>query len=306
VQIENNPHATIYFDGSTGPGTSWAGAPHNSVSNRVKVEYTQNNIITDCVLFTPSWNKIATLATRGGDYVLDYSISFYGKRVSDALDYATTLGTIVNGEVRAVYLAMWEQRALYKVVEPGDYYAYPDWILRLDNTYGKTTTALDITNVFNRVYSTYADSNGEPTKTVPSSDALSITRYGLREGFLSLDSADSRSVAAAIDAQNMALKRYRYPRPVVSVEIRGLAERGVGLIDSVYMIRAGQTIILADTNVTAVNAGQLAGDAASRAGAFVLRTDYDASSDTLRVDLGASDQSFEILMARLGISGGLS
>jgi hypothetical protein len=103
----------------------------------------------------------------------------------------------------------------------------------------------------------------------------------------------------------MALNRYKKPLPIISMEVRGLVKSSASWYEPPYKIRAGDIIAIADYESFVQLVG-ISGQSNLGFNGFVLRTEYNADDNTLRIDLGSPDISFETLMARLGVSGGLA
>lgn len=302
VQLEQRGYTTPYCDGSL-DGCSWAGTAHNSVSTRAASAITADQILVDCVNFMyPYWSPITSM-TRNDLYDIG-PCDFSGKKVKDAIEYVMSYGTSLDDEAYATFFALWSGRMAEVILEPRADYLWPDWYLSIDQVHSRKLSSISIADMYNRVYSTYADGDGGPIPTIPSEDEYSIARYGLREGFLQTGDVPFTATRSYF-LQDAALERYRYPRPVYTIEIDGMIQSSAGFLDYPYRIRAGDTIILHDGDMTATTLGSVAGQVANRLVSFVLKTEYDPASGILRLDIGSADQSFEALMGRLGISGGL-
>jgi len=242
------------------------------------------------------------------------SLDFSGKKVKDAIEELMKLGINVTNsadeeEARSVYFAIWENRIPSLVIEPTPNdldRTPPEWLLSVNNIVNKMGVTLDMADVYNKVYSYYSDQNYGPTPTIPSSDYYSQYRYGVREGFL--ENGDiPYTQTKSLFLQEAALQRYKYPRMVMQLDIAGFVKHISGRMEYPYRIRAGQVIQVVDMDASVVSAyGMFGGQAAYRATGFVLKTDYDAKSGSVRLTIGSSDESFEVLMGRLGLRGGLS
>jgi hypothetical protein len=304
VQFEEKGYDTPYCDGSLGATYSWSGTAHNSASSRAGVPVYQSAILSDVVDFVDAFNKFK-LYISTGDYDVG-NCDFIDKKARAALDYVSGFGRNISGEAVQTHLAMWENRVLYLITEPRLENAVPNWVITTNDLSGnRMSVSANLQEVYNKVYSVYSNNVDGPTKTIPAEDAESQARYGVREGFLQNGDFPFQ-MTQAYDFQNAALERYKYPRPVRTFEVLGRVSRIDGSTAPVYDIRAGDVVLIGDIGTTASSVGSMAGISATKAVCFVLRTEYDASTDILRFDVGTGDVSFEILMGRLGISGGLT
>jgi len=303
VQLEQKAYTTPYCDGSLGAYHQWDGAAHNSTSRRSTQPIWAYQVLADCINFMPEWSHITSFVR---DDLYDVGpLDFTGKKVHEAIEVVMAFGKTVNGQPRATYFALWEGRIAYVITEPALNYGYPNWFISVGNLSNRMGVSLSLADVYNKVYSVYSDGANGSTPTLPSGDTYSQIRYGTREGFLQNGSLPFTATRAYF-LQQAALERYRFPRQVMTLEIAGLVQSSNGFLDFPYRIRAGQTLVITDIDMLAVHAGAVAGETAQRVVGFVLRTEYDASSNITRVDIGSSDVSFDILMSRLGFSGGLS
>jgi hypothetical protein len=258
----------------------------------------------DCVNYMAGYWSNRTTLVRNDMYDIG-PCDFSGKKVKDAIEYVMGFGTTINDEARATYFAVWAGRLCEVIIEPRPNYLYPDWFVSIDQVHRRKGTSLSYAEIYNRVYSSYSDGSNGPVPTVPSEDEFSIARYGLKEGLLQTGDVPFTATRSYF-LQNAALEHYRYPRQIVTLEITGMIQRTIGTLEYPYLIRAGDTLVISDEDMLSSSIGGVAGQAANRYAAFVLKTEYDTQSDTVRVDIGSSDQSFDALMGRLGLSGGLS
>lgn len=303
VQVEQKTYTTPYCDGDQS-NCAWNGAAHNSTSTRTEVPITADRILIDCVEFmAPTWSALTSLV-RNDMYDIG-PVDYSGKRVKDAIEHVMSFGTSLDGDAYATYFAIWSGRTAEVILEPRPNYLWPNWYIHVDQVESRRSLSLSMGDIYNRVYSAYESGSSGPVPTVPSEDEYSIQRYGLREGFLQNGEVPFTATRSYF-MQDAALERYRYPRPVTTIEVSGLVSSSAGFRDFPYRIRAGDTLVISDADIMSTATGSVAGQVANRLVAFVLRTEYDAESNTVRLEIGSADQSFDALMGRLGISGGLS
>jgi hypothetical protein len=273
--------------------------------------YTIYEITHDCISDIPEWRHVFANVGQAnynmvrtdplsGDVI---AIDFTDKKVREAIESLMGYG-YREDDIRPIYFAIWEGRIPYLFPEPKPA-KFPDWMVSIHSVSGGVAgISISLDTVFNRVFGVYDDQGEGPSKTLPAEDYLSQQRYGIREGTVQ-NGGTPEGLALANDLRDMALERYKYPRQVFTMEISGYIKSSAGFYDLPYRIRAGQQVLITDLDAMTVHAGTLAGQVAHGISGFVLRTDYDSSNHNLKIDFGASDVSFDILMSRLGLSGGL-
>lgn len=301
VQVEQKGYVTPYCDGSLGALYSWSGTAHNSPSSRQAWSASVYDVVKDCIDMIPEWNKSYALVSRSDYWVgtRDYT----DKKVKDAIEDVMKFGYDEN-DLRPIYFALFNDRipTLFAEPQPTN---YPDWLISSSSIVGGMAgITLSMDDVANRVYSVYDSTDAGTSKTLPSEDMLSQSRYGIIEGLVN-NGNNPEGLALAEDLRDMALAKYKYPRQVYEFEITGFVQHQSGFYEYPYRIRAGQQILVIDSDYVTATASSMQGQAAHGLNGFVMATEYDAAAHSLRLTVGSLDASFEILMSRLGLSGGL-
>lgn len=307
VQLEQKAYATPYCDGSLGTTYSWSGTAHNSTSSRAGVPVYQNDVLEDIIEFIPSWKKTYAFV-QDADYDIGIA-DFTDKKAKDAIEYVLSYGRNVaeTGDASPIFLALWNDRVPYVITQHRRHFNFNeiDWYINSSSAYGgqqNFSTTMD--GVYNKVYSVYSTVSGGPTKTEPSEDPMSQERFGVREGFLQNGDYPFTQTQAYF-MQDAALERYKNPRPSQSFTLTGLVTHKSGKQTGLWRVRAGDVIRITESFGKTLDLfSQHRTDLAPVF--FILRTEYDATTDSLKIDVGSGDSSFEILMGRLGISGGLA
>lgn len=265
---------------------------------------TAYDVIDGSIDLVSDWNKKdpmiadATIVVGPKDYSDD-------QKVSDALEDVLKYG-FQETDDRALFFAIWEHRVPYLFPEP-----YPwslvDWHVSKANVIGGSPgISLSMSDVANKIYVRYddpaEDSVGPTLYATPAEDTLSQNRYGVKEGVFK---AGQFGLSNALKMRDAALERYKYPRQVFTATIGGYIKAQAGFYDYPYRIRAGQLVLVTDMEIVTAQAETFGGQAGHGLSGFVLKTSYNGSNRTLDIHFGSSDNSFETLMGRLGLGGGL-
>lgn len=302
VQFENKPYSTEYCDGSLGPLFSWSGTAHNSISNRQAFSATVGDVVSDCVdMMDYTWASIKVFLSDA-DALVDTQ-DFTDKKVKDAIETVVKFG-YSESDLRPVYFAIWDYKIAHLFPEP-TFDDIPDWFVSVKSLGSEEEISQSTDGIYNRVYAAYDNQNDGPSKTLPADDIISQHRYGIREGLVQ-NGNNPEGIAMSESLRDMALERFKAPRQVYSLSISGLIRHNSGHLTYPYKIRAGDTVLITDADIISSLGGDVSGFAKYGLFGFVVKTDYSADSNTLQIDFGTSDVSFETVMSRLGLSGGLS
>lgn len=269
---------------------------------------TVTEMLSMCSDYIRDWSYVRSFL-MGGDYVVTTDeIQIERKKVRDILERVLGYGYRAS-DPRQIFFAIWDRRTPHLVVEPSlDATPNPRWVvnantLRVTNA-GEIVASLNSGGVYNRIYAVYDDQKMGTSLTTYAEDLLSIQRYGLREGYVQ-NGGSAEGLALAEDLRDAALERFRYPRQVAQITIRGIMPRFAGGWEPLSHVRAGQEIMVRDLASAPIYAAAYRGMSTRGLSGFILRAEYDAASNSLRVDLGMNDVAFDVLMSRLGLSGGL-
>lgn len=299
VQFEGEDISS-YLDGDLGDGYDWTGTAHNSPSTRENMYPYARDIIQDACDLVPSWGK--PVYSGNFDSRIDVDMDFSQVKVSDAVVDTLKFG-FSNTYFLPAYLVIYTTRVPQIVVEQTS--VNPDWYLDVKLlTNDSIGMEVSLNDVFNRVFAVYDNANDGISVTEPANNYASQARYGVREGLI--DNGDTPGgLALAEDLRDTALEKYKNPRRVVSITLGGYVRNGSGSRDYVYKIRAGQNAVLSDLDLFSSQANYLSSESSVPLNGFIFSTDYDVKNNTIKIDIGTDDLSFEVLMSRLGLSGGL-
>lgn len=301
-QYEPLGYASTYCDGSLGAYHSWTGTAHNSSSLREGWSSTAYAILKDVVDLIPEWRDGAYSHMKATDIMVGAQ-DFTDRKGKEAVEAMMGYG-YKEDELRAMYFAIWNHRIPFVIPEPTST-QYPNWFVSAMNVVEGDPVGMSTRDVFNKVYAIYSTSEAGSSKTVAAEDAISQGKYGTREGLVQ-NSSTAEGLAMGEDMRDMALEHYKYPRQTYQLRVKGLIKSGIGGYEYPYIIRAGEMIVLTDLDAFSSEGGTLYGIAGRSSYGFVLRTKYTASSNMTVIDIGSVDHRFDISMARLGLSGGLS
>jgi len=303
AQFEQKAYSSGYCDGSLGALYHWTGTANNSTSFRDSYSATVYDVIKDCVNMIPEWRPLTVFISDATFSVGNQD--FTDKKVKDAIEAVMKFG-YREDDLRPIYFAIWTQRRPYLIVEPVPDASYPDWFISVNSIRGgRAGISMSVDTIFNKIYAVYDNQNAGPSKTLPAEDYISEQRYGVREGLVN-NGSNPEGIVLAQDLRDMALERYKYPRQIFTAEVSGLIRHQAGFYDYPYSIRAGQRVLIYDLDTITAHDGTMKGQAAHGLSGFVLKTRYDASRNVTQIDFGSPDISFDTIMARLGLSGGLS
>jgi hypothetical protein len=236
------------------------------------------------------------------DYQLQEGKDFTGRKVIDALNEVTSYGYSTSQPV-PMWVALWNNRIAYPEREEGlDY--YEGWFISTATITGvRSTVTTSLDKVYNAVRAVYNSSTAGQSWTTFAEDKVSIARCGRREGRLQNGSAEGQALAE--DLRDEALRIHKLPRFVCTIEITGIAQRFAGFLDGAHRLRAGETVFLSDLGMHALMSHSTYALAKLGIVSLIMRTSYNESTNSVIIDLGSSDQRLEVLMGRLGLSGGL-
>lgn len=302
VQVEDG-QISSYLDGSLGDGYSWSGTAHNSPSIRINMYPYAKDIIFDACQLVDSWNNFTHVGVDGTfDSRIDVDMDFSQVKVAESVIDTLKFG-FSNTDFVPAYFVIYDTRTPTIVVERNA--VYPDWYLDAGLLSGDAVGAeLSLDQVFNKVYAIYDNANDGVSVTVPANDLRSQYRYGVREGLL--DNGDTPGgLALAEDLRDTALAKYSRPKRLATLVIKGYARNGTDTLTPIHRIRAGQTAIISDLDTMFAHAGLISAESLIPTNGFIFSTDYNAQNNSMKIDIGSDDLSFEVLMSRLGLSGGL-
>lgn len=264
-----------------------------------------SDVVWDCVQIVPSWNHTRAHLV-GAAFTLGSLDSEEESKVTDIIERVLKFG-YSDDDLRTAYFAIYNDR-IPRIFPERDNTRYPDWFVYTGaKQQGNLRQSITLENVYNRIFVLYDtagdDSTGPTLYPNPADDVVSQNRYGTREGVLNVG---EYGLNVGIALRDVAIRKYAYPEPVLSLEISGLVRSAGGMIDYPYMMRAGQTLVIVDLDELSVLSHIVSGQVGATAHGFILGTQFSSKNNTIRVDLGSADRRLDYLLSRLGIEGGLS
>jgi len=269
-------------------------------------------IIGDAADLIDAWNREDTWLS-GADFDLSETdpetgawlgLDFTDLKISEAVERCLGYG-YSDSDASQACLTIYEGRypRLFSAVNELDEYA-GYFITEQNIDPGSDSMAMQLASIYNRIFAIYANEGEGTSKTTAADSDYSQDRFGIREGVVQ-NGGNPEGLAMAEDLRDYALEKYQWPTASIQVTVRGMIKTFAGERKSPYHIRAGDLVNFTDLDVTSAMVGMVDGQIINRLSAFVVSTNYTASSDTNALVVGLSDQSFEVLMSRLGLSGGL-
>lgn len=300
VQFEQKTVATDYCDGSLGTGYSWSGTAHNSSSSRAASSTSVYTILKDCVDLIPEWNTSYPLF-YGASYEVGAQ-DFTDKKVKEAVETVMGYG-YTNSDLRPIYFAIYNHRMPVVIPEPINDFR-PNWFISAFNILNDNAVSMSTKNVFNKIYAVYSETDAGRSLTLPAEDKVSQARYGTVEGIVD-NSGSAEGIAMGEDLRDMALAKFSYPRQVFTIRATGFIQYGLGGYGYPYYIKAGDTVIITDLDAVSPDGSYIYGPSGQGAFGLVMRTSYEAASNSISIELGSADEQLAVAMRRLGLSGGL-
>ena len=220
-------------------------------------------------------------------------------KISDMINKALTFGSD-SIAIRRMHFAIWENRIAHYYAEPSPDGGNYDWSVRIDSVTSDYSMSMSRKKVFNRQQAIYDDPYIGTSFTDWQDDLGSQKIFGIREGTINVGSAMEEVADLAL---SFSLRASAQPEQSTRFTISGTTKSKYGYMDALYMIRAGQLLRIDDFDPSGIDL--LTGSSGSdTAVAVITRTDYNAQENTLQVDLGFNNIAMDLLMARLGLSGG--
>ncbi len=274
---------------------------------------TNYQVIKDCIDITDNdtWINKYAMCDQAADVDVctfdgrDYSMS----KINEVLDEVLKLG-YKESDARRVYFAIWDHRAPYFFVEPS--LRKPKWFIEpqfLQESFNLSQSRSEIWNSINGVYESSTGPDFHPSAPVENETSKDI--YGEREAIINVGQT---SQAHAGSLQDAALDTHTWPRQSFQITVQGIVRHQAGFLEQPYRIRAGDVILLTGLDPYVANVGVPGGDgeggggaaAASGLAGIVMSTTYQEDSNSCKIVVNTKDTLLTTLIARLGISGGLS
>lgn len=266
-------------------------------------------VISDCVALVPDWEP-SKVHLANADFIVGSLESEENAKVNDIIERVLKFG-FGETDIRPVYFALWEYRIPYLFPEPRPKPGIdtsPKWLISTAAVSGESSLALDVGDLYNRVYVRFDDpaddSNGPTLYPTPADDIVSQKRYDMiKEGVLD---AGQYGLDLALNLRDLALEKYSQPRQVLSFNVTGYITTGFNEPQGSYKIRAGDTIQVMNTDFNVLTQPGSTNIPGAGTTGFVVSTEYNADSDANKLTIGSGDALLDYMLSRLGISGGLS
>lgn len=258
---------------------------------------TNGEIVADCVALVPGWKGHSYYFLGAMNVPVGAQDYNDETKVNDMISSMLNVG-YQTWYANAAFFVIYNNQVGEIVVEKGN--SYRDWLIPLG---AKIGSSVGIKDIYNKVYILYddtaEDSVGPTMYPTPAEDLGSQGKYGVREGVLNVG---EYGLALGLDLQALAIQKYASPVAAVPVTTTGFVLNYGGSYEPSYMVRAGDLIGIIDNDESAA-LNNLRYD--STAG-FVTSTSFTANNMQSKYVLSNSDNRLDYLLARLGLSGGLS
>ena len=263
------------------------------IASWVEAEATQDGASYDLMVTDPDT----------GSYL---ALDFTDKRVSEAVESCLVYG-YDSTDPQQIYLVIYEGRypqIVYSVTTL-DVETEATLISTANIANRQDTISASLENVYNRVFAVYANEGAGTSKTTAANGSASQSKFGIRDGIVQ-NGGNPEGLAMAEDLRDYALETYQWPVQSAQVPITGIIEQAKTTSTGVHMVRAGDIVKFTDLDMVAALRNNYISPVRSRIYSQVMGTSFDSRSGINTLSLGSSDNSFDTLMARLGLSGGLS
>lgn len=265
----------------------------------ISVPKSISDIVKDTIALATQWSQDTSMIQTTTTDVTPQD--FTGdKKLIDAIE--TVLKTGDDSTIPIpLHFAIWENRRAYLFSEP-QLEVLPSWMAYTKDFADGKGMALSRSrqDLFNKIQVLFDDPDIGQTFTDWFQDAVSQALFGTREGTMNIGSSVS-GIANLVG--ELALKAYSKPTQSSSFGVSGRIYTWSGAQDFPYMVRAGSLIGVNDFDPTVSQLVDGSSGADSSV-AFISRTHYDASSNTVELELGRKNIALDILLARLGMSSG--
>ena len=256
---------------------------------------TNGDVIADCINLVPMW--------KGGVDVGYMNVPVGAQDYNDETKVNSMIENMLKvgyrtDSVKPAYFVIYNNQIAQIVVEQGS--VWLDWMVPLG---GKVGSSVSIKDVYNKIYVLYddtaEDSVGPTMYPTPVEDLGSQGKYGIREGVLNVG---EYGLSLGQDLQALALQKYANPTSSIPVTVSGYVTNNGGSYGPSYMVRAGDLIGITDNDESAALHSLSETDISG----FVTATSFSAANMQSKYTLSNSDKRLDYLLARLGLSGGLS
>lgn len=275
---------------------------------------TVQEIVEDAADLIDSWNAPIPFLSTGADYDLMVTdpetgaylaIDFTDIKIKDGIEQSLAYGYSSASPVPA-YIVIYDDRTPFIITsEAFSLYKYKGYDIFIHNLTDDPGTSTSLDEVKNKIYAVYANEGEGPSKTTAASDTFSISKYGTMEGVVQ-NGGNQEGLDLAEDLRDYALQIHAWPRDAISFGVTGFVQHFSGATYSPCNIRAGDSVRFPDLDLLyTIDREQIAGASYSKYVTFVTSTSYDASTNTNTISVGLTDKRLELIMSRLGLSGGL-
>lgn len=203
---------------------------------------------------------------------------------------------------RPLHFQVWNNAICHLVAEPSLEQKTADVIIKTDfRRFGDVQATLSRSNIFNKIQAIYDDPVVGQDFTSFYEDADSQLKYGIREGTINVGQVPA-SIAGLV--AELALEAYKYPEQATSISLPVYSSWSTRSRLPIYYVKAGDLIRIddVDPSVSELIGGSFGSEGSALT--VVQKTSYSYPQDTMTITPGARNQTFDILLAQLGISVG--
>jgi hypothetical protein len=262
-------------------------------------------VVHDCIDLQEddTWQEKYCFVDSGADVDIcaledkDYQAA----KVGDVLNEVLKLG-YKESDARATYFAIWEHRIPHFFTLPGP--ISQTWHIEAHNLLEGFDLSCSRAQMWNSISGVFESDAGPVfASSAPAENQISIDIHGKKEGIINV----GRTYEAHADAlQDAALDAFAWPQQAFSLTISGLVKHSMGFYDYPFRIRAGDAIMITGLDPYVAKVGGSSSQSTAGVWGWVMSTTYQADDGTLDMTINSNDTRFEVLVSRLGVSGGLT
>lgn len=194
------------------------------------------------------------------------------------------------------YFAVWDKLVEFLRIPRSNPNQYADWYANFESIENYTVTR-SMDNVYNKIRAVYTTTEGIETFTNWYYDYASVGKFNEREGVI--NAGDTEQGTGELVAQ-LALKHVSDPGYQSTFGLTSYVKDRLNRITPLYKIRAGDTIHVADLDMSLFATNSLAGSA-NGAVFTVNETSFNGDNDTMSIEVGVVSTDLSLYLSLLGV-----
>lgn len=194
------------------------------------------------------------------------------------------------------YFAVWDKLVEFLRVPRSNPNQYADWYANFESIENYTVTST-MDNVYNKIRAIYTTTEGIETFTDWYYDYASVSKFNEREGII--NAGDTEQGVGELVAQ-LALKHVANPGYQSTFGLTSYVKDRLNRKMPLYKVRAGDTIHIADLDMSMFATNSLSGSA-DGAVFTVNETNYSGDNNTLSIEVGVVSTDLSLYLSMLGV-----